>query len=137
LLAAAAPGREVEVFNAGVQGWSSRTSIDNFAARLAPLGFDIVIIKHAYNDLYESWHPGYVARSHRPPGELQEPGWLEWLARSSGFLRWAVRKAQESALARKRETHSPDGLAAFERNLKASVAFVRGVGARPVLCTYP
>lgn len=137
LLSAAAPGRRIEVFNAGVQGWNSRTSLDNFATRLANLRFDLVLIKHANNDLLETWSEAYRARSLRPPGEVPSRGPLDWLAGHSGFLRWAVRRAQRHALATKHDTFAPEGRAAFDRNLRALIAFVRATGARPVLCTYP
>lgn len=137
LLAAAAPGRAVEVLNAGVPGWSSRNSIDNFAARLAHLDADLVLIKHNNNDLYETWNPAYQARAAWTPGEAPARGLLARLAGASGFVRWATRRAGRRALAVKREAFSPEGLAAFEANLLASVRLLRARGARPVLCTYP
>lgn len=137
LLSAAAPGRRVEVFNAGVQGWTSRSSLDNFAARLTPLRFDLVIVKHAHNDLLDTWSGAYAARSLVPAGSPPAEGPAQWLARRSGFLRWAVRHAQRRALADKRETWSEEGRRAFDRNLRALIDVVRSGGGRPVLCTYP
>lgn len=137
LLSAAAPDRRVEVFNAGVQGWTSRASLDNFAARLTPLGFDLVIVKHAHNDLLDTCNPAYAARSLAPAGELPAEGPARWLARRSGFLRWAVRHAQRRAMANKHDAWREEGRRAFDRNLRTLIDLVRAQGARPVLCTYP
>lgn len=133
LLRAAAPGRPVEVLNAGVPRWSMRTSLDNFAARLAPLDFDVVVLKEALNDLYDGWDAAYLARSALPLGEALPPDPLQ----RSAIVRWVTRTAGKARLASKRSTHSPEGLATYRRTLAAGVALVRARGAKPVLCTYP
>lgn len=137
LLRAAAPGRSIEVLNAGVPKWSTRASLDHFVARLAPLGFDVVVLGEALNDLYAGWKPEYLARCALPPGEPLPPGPLDRLERASALARWVARSVEKRALARKWSTSSPEGLEAYRGTLRAAVRAFRAHGARPVLCTYP
>lgn len=137
-LQAAAGGRAVEVLNAGTPGWNLRNSLDNYVARLDGLGFDLVVIKHGNNDLYETWSPRYLEGSRRPPGEAPPESLGSRLLRSSAFMQWAARRALKRQVAStKHEEVNPEGLAAFERNLEAAVQHLKRRGTGVLLCTYP
>src|SRR5690606_13495046 len=56
----------------------------------------------------------------------------------SAFMQWMGRRALKRQIeARKEPDFNPEGLAAFERNLVATVRFMAARGIRVLLCTYP
>ena len=80
LLEDARPGREVEVINAGCQGYSTFESLTNYAFRVSPLAPDVVIVYHTINDMRCALYKGGVERDNthwRAPWLRMLPSQLE------------------------------------------------------------
>lgn len=134
------PELRAEVFNAGVQGWNLRDSITNYQLFLEPLGFDLVVIMHAHNDLYEAGSPRYLARSQAAsPAELrQEPGLLSRLVGATATYRVLSERLARHRLKHYKLAEVPAaGQEAFERNLRFAIRTLRGRGTQVALVTFP
>jgi len=139
LLRAARPGRELDVLNAGVPGWNSRTSLANYALYLAEVGFDVVVLMHNNNDVLENRNPRYLAASRRPAEEPPPPppALVRVLERSAALRALRANTRRRRAKYDKVTELGDAGVEAFARNLRAAAAYFEGRGERLVLCTYP
>ena len=143
------PGLEIEVWNAGVPGYTTAENVIYLGLRLIDFEPDIVVLYEGYNDFKPNRHPGFVSDySHwrdravtprRPPLE-----WLRLVAKGRALAaRWftdpnsEVRDPASGQTLRRYDTVGEEGLAAFRRNLRTMVRTASGAGARAVLATYP
>lgn len=134
------PGTRIEVLNAGIPGWNLRTSMTNFQLRLERLDFDLVVIMHVNNDLYENANTRYHANSwaRNPDDVLRSRPFLTRIMDASAACREAVKRLRHHRVRRYKMSDTIDeGAQAFERNIRWSVQYLRGKGMTPLLCTFP
>jgi hypothetical protein len=149
-----AGGRPVEVWNAGFPGWTSQENVISLAIRDLDLAPDLAVLYQGINDLqpasHEPFDPGYehghaeIAR--RALGlEIAEPSWpdrsllvekLRVLAGRGPADPWQA-LAGPAGTIRPRARISPEGIAAFERNVRSFAALAGSRGAAVLLVTQP
>jgi hypothetical protein len=146
-------GRPVEVWNAGFPGWTSQENVISLAIRDLDLAPDLAVLYQGINDLQPASHApfdpqyerGHAELARRSLGlELPPPSWLgrsllveklRELGRGpiDPWRALAGRAGSES----RRERIAPEGVAAFERNVRSYAALARSRGARVLLVTQP
>ncbi len=134
-----AGGRAVEVLNCGAPAWTLRSSLTNLELTVFPLGPDVVVCYHAYNDLLGNTDPRYVPDSHVDDVEaLRRPRPFS-LLEASALFRFVKSRLRDpyDALTEKTAKLDPEGEVAFERNLRRLVRRTREQGAKLLLCTFP
>ena len=147
-LAAGWPNQRVEVWNAGVPGYTTAENIIYLGLTLVDFHPDLVIFYEGYNDFKPNRHPGFRADySHwrdraappvrSPLARLRLYEKLDKLARR--FIRpptAEVRDAATGAALKRYDTVSEEGLSVFRRNLHTLAAIARSAGARVAFATY-
>ncbi|MCA8926295.1 MAG: hypothetical protein KDD82_31095 [Planctomycetes bacterium] len=132
-------GHPCEVINAGTPGWTLRSSLTNLELRGWALEPDVVVVYHNYNDLMSNGEAQYlrdaevddVEELYRPP----PGGFLDHFA-VFRFARSQLRDPYDK-LREKQVELKPEGVAAFEKNLRRLARRAREQGARLALCTFP
>lgn len=136
--APAATASKVEVLNCGAPGWTSRQSLTNLELTVFALKPDVVVIYHNHNDLLENHTPQYHEQSQlddwRAVRHVEQSSLLD---RSALFSFVKSRFKQDKVKLEKKAALHPDGVAAFERNLRRLVRRCQEQRARTLLCTYP
>jgi lysophospholipase L1-like esterase len=134
---------DVEVINAGAPGWTLRISLTNLELKVWDLQPDLVVCYHNFNDLIDLGSQESAARYiadaqiddvsqlYRPP-----PNSLLEMSALFQFIKSRLRDDYETFVD-KRDDLDPQGLLAFEQNLRRLVRRAREQGAEVVLCTYP
>ena len=143
-----AGGRPVEVWNAGFPGWTSQENVISLAIRDLDLQPDVAVLYQGINDLQPASHQPFDRQYERGHAELSRKALgLElpppsWLGRS--LLVEKLRRPADpwQALAapgggERRTRISPEGVAAFERNVRSFAVLARSRGARVLLVTQP
>lgn len=142
-------GARTEVVNAGVPGYSLRTSLQNYASRVALLEPDMIVVYHLTNDLARY---GNVENLERPLMNqfVASPPWFPWLSWSYlyGELRYTLGERLLGAVGA-RLSSSGDGtrteagawaadtryLDVFRQDLLHLVTLAQRDGVRVVLAT--
>jgi lysophospholipase L1-like esterase len=142
----------VEVWNAGFPGWTSQESVISLAIRDLDLSPDLCVLYQGINDLQPASHrpfdpqyeQGHVELARRALGlELPPPSWLgrsllletlRDLGRGPADP-WQALAA--SGAARRQTRIAPEGVAAFERNVRSFAALAGSRGAKVLLVTQP
>ncbi len=137
-----ARGVEVEVWNAGVPGWTSLESVVSLLTRDLDLQPDLVVFYHGINDLQPA--------SHHPFEADYETGHAELVRRALGLTSPAPGILGHSLLLDRLRAApappspppgggslAPGALAAFRRNVRSFVAVARAGGAATLLVTQP
>jgi lysophospholipase L1-like esterase len=135
LLAAAFPGRRVEVMNAGIPGFSSFQGRRLIADELLPLSSDYVILSFGFNDsrLAASSDSAFARERARPIARLaRAAGRLETYRRLAGVIRGA-RSGDRLSPAAEERTGPRVPVAEYAANMRAMIAAVRAASARPIL----
>jgi lysophospholipase L1-like esterase len=141
-------GREVEVLNFGMPGWSTAESLVNWLLHAQDYRPDVVVIHHAVNDVFPRLAPGFRAdyRHYRHPWEQPHHSWAHrFLTRWSDLyavlqLRGGELELSDHVSIPVQELGSelaPGTAQAFRRNLESLLSNVRRGGAIPVLLTMP
>lgn len=141
-------GRPIEVWNAGFPGWTSQENVISLAIRDLDLRPDLVVLYQGINDLQPAAHQpfdpqyekGHAELARRALGlELPPPSWL---GRSLLVEKlrgpadpWQALAAPEGG--ERQARISPEGVAAFERNVRSFAALARSRGAEVLLVTQP
>ena len=144
-------GRDFEVYNAGVSGWTTAESLAAWFSLMKDYAPDLVILHHAVNDLEPRWAPGFEDDySHwRRPWQVEHFDFLErTLTRYSDLYAW-LRSGGDMpdlgevttipyARANLVDEGPPPGTEhAFVRNLMSIATDARASGARVLLATMP
>lgn len=139
-------GRELErvrgpvrVFNAGMSGATSGTSLGRLQHQVLDLDPDLVVVLHGINDLVWGFHPAFRADGRhleRPPeaGERPRSYLLDWLRRRR------PRRPQGDPPApdlEQRDFADFPARRVFARNLRSMAAIARAHGVPIVLVTQP
>lgn len=144
-------GRDFEVYNAGMSGWTSAESLAAWFLLMRDYQPDLVILHHVVNDLEPRWAPNFRADyTHwRRPFEVEHFDFLErTLTRWSDLYAWVrsggempkladvvVRPYDEAVLV---DGGPPPGTeVAYVRNLRSIAEDARSIGARVLLATMP
>ena len=106
------PGKKFDYVNAGVPGYTVRTSLKNLQLRVAPLELDIIIIYHATNDL--SFNSSKAAIRQGLEAERGDQS-LSWLAEYS--VLWYL--VEKNLMVLKRRWVSDSGGPKLEVDLQA------------------
>jgi lysophospholipase L1-like esterase len=146
----AATGRTVEVWNAGVPGWTSLENLIALEIRDVDLSPDLVLLYQGINDLqpgaqepFSAQYEGVHAEAMRIVLGIGLPG-LPWYERSVLFEK--VRDAfgltppttgAVSTATKRHERLPAEAVATFRRNVRSFVAVARAHGARVLLATQP
>lgn len=144
--------RKYEVFNFGMNGYTSLESLVNLAINVQDYGIDFLVIHHNGMDLLPRLYPkmerdyGHFRKIYHPP-----PPALRFLRRHSALFVLVARKlgdrpslAQETMTVNDENpenpfqpgTLNPDS-SIFRRNLATMISIARGAGMRPILTTVP
>ena len=144
-------GRETEVINAGVPGYTSFESLVHLEMRVLPFRPDVVIVYHAVNDVHARLVP---PEDYRRDNTGYRHEWREvrrWWDRSmllhafgvqarfsqrNNLRAWTMTLDDRPPESVRDEWLDENPPAFFRRNLEAMVALVRTTGARPVLMTW-
>lgn len=140
MLSSAYPDRAIEVVNAGVPGWNSRLSLTFYQKYLDGFGFDLVVVMHGLNDIYENGSAVYrrESRAQGPDDMFQQKSWYRRLLAKSVAYHHIQRRSRKRDLKRHKIPELQEkGRKSFERNLRAIVEYSRKRGARVLLCTFP
>ncbi|HEY0513230.1 MAG TPA: SGNH/GDSL hydrolase family protein [Thermoanaerobaculia bacterium] len=146
-------GRPVEVWNAGFPGWTSQENVISLAIRDLDLDPDLAVLYQGINDLQPASHQpfdpmyerGHAELARRALGlELPGPSWLgqSLLAEKLRDLGggpadpWQA-LAGPAGSGTRRARIAPEGIAAFERNVRSFAALARSRGAGVLLVTQP
>jgi lysophospholipase L1-like esterase len=140
LLDRRAPGRSVEVINAGVPGYNTMHTLVRFLYRIRPLEPDLLVYYQGFNDL------GYITRIDDAAAQPQIFGGLgtpplsqRVLGRSMlyGFLRYrsGMFVARPAPAASHSVTVPEKGLNIYEQNLRLLVDAARSAGTQIVICS--
>ena len=148
-----APGRPVEVVNAGVPGYRVIDNLIRLQTELYRFNPDIIILYATHNDLIGALRLAALSREDGSAGSTSPtPGevpvvtpWEHWLSRhsmlySKVFYRWkALNFAWEGKRVNPTGSASPSdallerGLDQFERDLTSFLVVARGLGIRVVV----
>jgi hypothetical protein len=148
-----AGGGKIEVWNAGFPGWTSQENVISLAIRDLDLAPDLAVLYQGINDLQPAAHQpfdpqyehGHAELARRALGlELPPPSWLarSLLLEKLGNLGrkpadpWEA-LAGPGGPAPRRDHIAPEGVAAFERNVRSYAALARSRGAAVLLVTQP
>lgn len=144
---------DVEVFNFGVNGWTSAETLVNYALVVSRYEPDVVVIHHAVNDVWPRLYPDYELdyTHYRVPWEDARLAWWDRALIASSWF-WVAWRQQDDDLVgiRERVIRRVDGeavpitlelgqgtSAGYLGNLQRLCRLVRGDGAVPVLMTMP
>ena len=155
-------GLEVDVFNAGVPGWTTRETMLSFDERVLPLSPDVVVVMDGRNEAFAQLWNGYRDdyTHYRDPGYQLANANAEWkpLFRASNLAMLFVHRGELFGFSRRAEhplygaideaakptpeqalaaAADPARGAGFERNLRALAASVEGAGASLVIASIP
>ena len=143
----------VEVWNAGFPGWTSQESVISLAIRDLDLSPDLCVLYQGINDLQPASHRpfdpeyehGHAELARRALGlELPPPSWLgrsllveklRDLAHRGPADPWQALAAPGAA--QRQARIAPEGVAAFERNVRSFAALAASRGAGVLLVTQP
>lgn len=137
-LRATYPGRDIEVINAGVPGYTLTDSLANFQERVQPLGLDLVIVYHGPNDL--SYEQRRAFGGDRADAEA-DGVWpvTQWLTEQSLLFRKVVKNIHvhwASTQGPVRHDRLPvDSVRRIGDRLGKLVAACQAGGAQVVVCT--
>jgi hypothetical protein len=146
-------GRNAEVWNAGFPGWTSQENVISLAIRDLDLAPDLAVLYQGINDLQPASHEpfdpmyehGHAELARRALGlELPPPSWLgrSLLVEKLGDLGrkpadpWEALGGPGGPM-RRRDHITPEGIAAFERNVRSFAALARSRGVGVLLVTQP
>jgi len=153
-LARALPDRRVEVWNAGVPGYTTAEDVIYLGLRLIDFHPDLIVLYEGYNDFKPNRYPGFVSDySHwRDREVVPRRGLLDhlrfYVKMGSLAARLTSRGGEGGDTAaqvidprsgdklRRFDTVGEEGLAAFRRNLETMIAISRKAGAEVALATY-
>jgi len=145
--------KDVEVFNFGVNGWTSAESLVNYALVVSRYQPDVVVVHHSVNDVWPRLYPDY-----RPDYTHYRVPWEDarisrWDRALIGYSRlWAAWRIQDRDLVGIRERVirrvdgepvpilselSPETSMGYRGNLERLCRLIRADGATPVLMTMP
>jgi len=141
-------GREVEVMNFGVAGWTTAESLVNWMLNGRDYAPDVVIVHHAINDVFPRLAEGFRAdyRHYTHPWREEPTSFLHrFLTRWSDLYAtvqlqggpFELSEHVSIPIERLGSTLDPATHAAFERNLDLLVEDVRRAGGVPVLMSMP
>lgn len=142
------PERRVEVWNAGVPGYTTAENAIYLSLRVIDFSPDLIVLYEGYNDFkpnrypafrsdYAHWRDRARVPQRSPLESLRLYAKLHYLAQ-----RWLadpeaeVRDPTSGEKLRRHDNVGEAGLAAFERNLRSMVAVSRAAGAEVALATY-
>ncbi len=142
------PERRVEVWNAGVPGYTTAENAIYISLRLVDFSPDLIVLYEGYNDFKPNRYPAFRSdyahwrdRARVPRRSPLES--LRLYARLHDLAqRWLVDPAAEvrdpasGEKLRRHDSVGEAGLAVFERNLRSMVAVSRAGGAAVALATY-
>ena len=141
------PEHTIEIVNAGLPGRTSADTVVNLALRALSLSPDVVIVQHGVNDQKPNTYPGF------------QPDYSHWYRPRDPVRRFYNNLLDKSLLAchlryrlmfllnpsmrdnwrgedlKRYDTVFPEGLQAYERNMKSIVALSRTHGAKVVIAT--
>lgn len=147
-LAAAAPAKRIEVWNAGVPGYTTAENVIYLSLRLIDFHPDMIVIYEGYNDFKPNRYPGFASdyshwrdRAVTPPRPLLDRlrfyvKLRAFAARFSADASAEVSDPRTGEKLKRYDTVGEEGLAAFRRNLGTMIAISRRAGARVALATY-
>jgi lysophospholipase L1-like esterase len=143
-------GSPVEVWNAGLPGWTSLENLVSLEIRDVDLAPDVVVLFQGINDLQPAAHVPFDPQYETPHARmmLEATGFgiqpLPWYQRSLA-LEWARTIAGVPVVvapapppgppAPRRTTLSEQGVATFERNVRSFLAVARAHRAKVLLVT--
>ncbi len=145
----------VEVWNAGFPGWTSQESVISLAIRDLDLSPDLCVLYQGINDLQPASHRpfdpeyehGHAELARRALGlELPPASWLgrSLLAEKLRDLSRGARGPDDPwqalaapGAAQRQARIAPEGVAAFERNVRSFAALAASRGAGVLLVTQP
>lgn len=138
-LRAAYPGRQFEVVNAGVPGYTSIEQRINFMLRVSHLEPDAILIYHGNNDLNWSWVPDIQTKLIYGRGDsISAPGWLDRQIDYSYVLmeiRSRMNFLKRSSQI-KRDDVDAAALRMLEQNLQGLIAEARHAKVRVAIGTF-
>jgi len=144
----ALPGAHVEVWNAGVPGYTTAENVIYLGLRLIDFRPDLVVFYEGYNDFKPNRYPGFVSDySHwRDRDVAPRRSLLEHLrfyvkmrslaARLSAGSAAEVKDPKTGEKLKRYDTVGEEGLRTFERNLRTMIAISRKAGAQVAVATY-
>ncbi|HZE89965.1 MAG TPA: SGNH/GDSL hydrolase family protein [Verrucomicrobiae bacterium] len=147
-LAAARPDLKIEVWNAGVPGYTSAENVIYLSLRLVDFRPDLVVLYEGYNDFKPNRHPGFrsdyahwrdreAAPQRSPLDRLRFYVKMKALAdRLTADPSEEVKDVRTGGKLKRFDTVSQEGLAAFRRNLETMIAVARRAGADVAVATY-
>jgi lysophospholipase L1-like esterase len=142
------PGADVEVWNAGVPGYTTAENVIYMSLRLVDFHPDLFVLYEGYNDFKPNRYPGFESDySHwrdRAAPPARDP--LErvrtytklrslW-TRIHGGADAEARDPRSGEKLRRWDTVSEEGLETFRRNLRTMIAVARSAGASVALATF-
>jgi lysophospholipase L1-like esterase len=147
-LSPALPDRRIEVWNAGVPGYTTAENVIYLSLRLVDFRPDLVVLYEGYNDFKPNRYPGFVSdyshwrdRDVTPPRPLLDH--LRFFVKMRALAarldprpEASVRDPRSGKKLERFDTVGEEGLAAFRRNLETMIAVSRTAGARVALATY-
>ncbi|MBI3450759.1 MAG: SGNH/GDSL hydrolase family protein [Acidobacteria bacterium] len=147
-LAAARPDLRVEVWNAGVPGYTTAENVIYLSLRLVDFRPDLVVFYEGYNDFKPNRHPGFrsdyahwrdreATPQRSPLDRLRFYVKMKALAdRLTADPSAEVSDVRSGEKLKRFDTASEEGLAAFRRNLETMIAVARRAGADVAVATY-
>jgi len=147
-LSSALPDRRIEVWNAGVPGYTTAENVIYLTLRLIDFHPDMVVLYEGYNDFKPNRYPGFVSdyshwrdRDVTPPRPLLDHlrFYVKMRALAARFAsapEAPVKDPRSGEKLKRFDTVGEEGLAAFRRNLETMIAVSREAGARVALATY-
>jgi lysophospholipase L1-like esterase len=133
-------GRPVRVFNGGMSGAVSATSLARLQHQVLGLRPDLVVVMDGINDLLGGFHPGYRpdGRHLRPPpvaGQRPRSYLLDWLRARPAWARRAPRQAAREL--RHLDYADFPARLVFARNLRSMAAIAEAAGVPILFLTQP
>lgn len=138
-LRAAYPGRQFEVVNAGVPGYTSIEQRINFMLRISHLEPDAILIYHGNNDLNWSWVPELQTKLIYGRGEaISAPGWFDRMIDYS-YVLMEIRSRTNLLNRSSRIKHDdvdPAAIQMLEKNLHGLIDDARRAGVKVAIGTF-
>lgn len=141
------PKRRVEVWNAGVPGYTTAENTIYLSLRIIDFGPDLIVLYEGYNDFKPNRYPDFRSDyahwrdRERIPRRSPLEGLRLYAKLHDLAQRWLadpeaeVRDPASGERLRRHDRVGEAGLAAFERNLRSMVAVARAAGAEVALVT--
>jgi lysophospholipase L1-like esterase len=144
---------KIEVINAGMTGSTSAESLHRMFTQVLPLDPDMVVIYHAYNDLFPRVFSGFrdvyyhfrKSTPNNPPGMSRFLVWrlalraLNPMAFAGDFdlaaIVWQLQNLPDSDSDRMENFYTSDS-SAFEQNMTQIIKVLRANDIQPVLATF-